>query len=376
MKSKKIKQNNKKNSFLKYAFVTAIVVVVGIFSITFFANAYQTPKTETANVQVVGSEILANGSTDAQNKATLNFQTGGRLAYLGVKEGDTVYQGETIASLDTYILQKQLQLMANSYQTVKNGTDQTAESQQAGVLEGQQRTSLDQTNKQGYSAVPETQVIYDNIKRIVDNAQIAQNSAQINVDIANYSLQLASLTSPLNGIVLHEDVTTPGVNVTPVTSFVVADPSSMVFAANVRQQDISFISIGNSAKVMLDGQNGQTITGTVDKIYPQRTVLSTGESVYRVDIKSDSLNQNTAMLGESGTVLIKSNFTQKVMLVPSWTVLSQNFVWVLENNKPVLKEVTIGDTTNGQTEILSGISQNDKVITNPESIISKRYQIL
>ncbi len=381
MKSKKtlkkqVNKNSKRKNFIKYLFATAIVVVAGIFTVTFLANAYQTPKTETANVQIVGSEILANGSTDAQNKATLNFPTGGKLSYLGVKEGDSVYQGETIASLDTYVLQQQLQLMANNYQTAKNGADQAQESQQAGVLEGQQRTSLDTTNKQGYSAIPETNVIYDNVKKIVDNALIAQNSAQINVDIANYTIQLASLTSPLNGIVMHEDVTSSGVNVTPATSFVVADPGSMVFAANVRQQDIDFISVGNSAKIMLDSQKGQVITGAVDKIYPQRTVLSTGESVYRVDIKADNLNQNTAMLGQSGTVLIKSNFTQKVMLVPSWTVLSQNFVWVLENNKPILKEVTIGSTTNGQTEILNGISQNDKVITNPQSVISKRYQIL
>lgn len=376
MKNKKINNNSKKKNFIKYFLATAIIVVVGIFSVTFFANAYQTPKTETASVQVVGSEILANGTTDAQSKAILNFQMGGKLTYLPFKEGDKVYQGQTIASLDTYALQKQLQLTANTYQTVKNNADQTLENQQAGVLEGQQRTSLDTTNKQGYSAIPETNVISDNVKRIVDNALLSQNSAQINVDIANYAITLASLTSPINGIVLHEDVTTSGINVTPVTSFVIADPTSMVFSANVRQQDADFISVGNTAKITLDGHSGQVITGVVDKIYPQRTVLPTGESVYRVDIKADGLSQDTAMLGQSGTVLIKSNFTEKVMLVPSWTVLSQNYVWVLENNKPLLKEVTIGNTTGGQTEIMNGLSQSDKVITNPQSVISKRYQIL
>ncbi len=376
MKNKKINNNSKKKNFIKYFLATAIIVVVGIFSVTFFANAYQTPRTETASVQVVGSEILANGTTDAQSKAILNFQMGGKLTYLPFKEGDKVYQGQTIASLDTYALQKQLQLTANTYQTVKNNADQTLENQQAGVLEGQQRTSLDTTNKQGYSAIPETNVISDNVKRIVDNALLSQNSAQINVDIANYAITLASLTSPINGIVLHEDVTTSGINVTPVTSFVIADPTSMVFSANVRQQDADFISVGNTAKITLDGHSGQVITGVVDKIYPQRTVLPTGESVYRVDIKADGLSQDTAMLGQSGTVLIKSNFTEKVMLVPSWTVLSQNYVWVLENNKPLLKEVTIGNTTGGQTEIMNGLSQSDKVITNPQSVISKRYQIL
>ena len=102
-----------------------------------------------------------------QTQAVLNFQTGGKLIYLPFKEGDTISQGQTIAQLDTYALQQQLQIAANNYQATKNGTSQTQESQQAGVLEGQQRTSLDQTNKQGYSEIPQTQVIYDNIQRIV-----------------------------------------------------------------------------------------------------------------------------------------------------------------------------------------------------------------
>lgn len=374
MKSKDNKIFNKQT--LKYVLVIMLIVVIGVFSVTFLANASQNPKTENTAVKVVDSEILAGGSTDAQSKATLNFQMGGKLTYLPLKEGDKVYQGQTIASLDSYALQQQLQLTANSYQIAKNGTNQAAESQQAGVLEGQQRTSLDQTNKMGYSAVPETNVIYDNVQRIVDNATLAQDSAQISVNIANYAISLASLTSPINGIILHEDVISSGVNITPVTSFVVADPTSMVFSANVRQQDIDFISVGNSAKITLDGKNGQVILGVVDKIYPQKTVLSTGESVYRVDIKADGLNSSTAVLGQSGTVLIKSNFNEKVMLVPSWAVLSDSYVWVVENGKPLLKKVTLGDTTNGQTEVMAGLSENDKVITNPQSVISNLYTIL
>jgi hypothetical protein len=75
-------------------------------------------------------------------------------------------------------------------------------------------------------------------------------------------------------------------------------------------------------------------------------------------------------------VLIKSNFDQKVTLVPSWTVLSDSNIWVLENNKPVLKKITTGDTINGQTEVMSGLNDTDKVITNPESLIVKLYSII
>jgi RND family efflux transporter MFP subunit len=360
---------------LRYIVATIFVVLIGIFTVIFFANAQQVPQTETANVQTVSQNLVETGNLQPQTQAILNFQIGGKLVYLPFKQGDTVSQGQTIASLDTYALQKQLQIAANSYQTSQNSANQALDNQQAGVAEGQQRTVLDTTNKNSYSSLPEDTIIYNNVKRIVDNATLAQNSAQINVDLANYTLSLASLTSPINGIVLREDVTTAGVNITPVTSFVIADPSSMVFAANVRQQDIDFISVGNKASVLLDSASGQYVDGVVDRIYPQQTTLSNGDQVYRVDIKINNL-PTTAKFYQSGTVLIKSNFNQKVILVPSWTILSQNYVWVVVNGKPILKKVSIGNTINGQTEIWSGLSESDKVITNPKAIISNRYQVL
>jgi len=360
---------------IKNLTIIACVVIIGIFAVIFLANAAQAPKTETSGVQTVSQQILATGSVAAQNQAVLNFQIGGKLAYLPFKEGDKIYQGQTIANLDTYALQKQLQLTANTYQTVSNSTDQVLKGQQAGIIEGQQRTSLDTTNKNAYSNTTEVTVISDNVKRIVDNAMLAQNSAQINTDLANYALQLGTLTSPIDGIVLHEDVNTAGVNITPVTSFIVADPNSMVFSANVRQQDIAFISVGNSASVLLDSSNGQYVNGVVDKIYPQKTILANGEEAYRVDIKIDNLS-TTGKFGQGGTVLIKSNFNQKVILVPSWAVLSNNYIWVLSNNKPLLKKITVGDDVNNQTEILKGLSDTDKIITNPGSILSNLYQIL
>jgi hypothetical protein len=267
-------------------------------------------------------------------------------------------------------------LAANNYKIAKNSNSQVQEQAGTGYYESQQRTGLDTTNTlRNYANVTENQVIYDNVQKIVDNALITQNNAQITVNIANYATTLATLASPVNGIILHEDVNTTGVNITPVTTFVVADPTSIVFSANVKQQEIDFISVGNQVAVSLDVLNGKALQGIVDKIYPQKIVLADGQQVYRVDIKINNL-PSTVKLGQSGTVLIKSNFNQKVTLVPSWTVLSDSYVWVLNNNKPVLRKVTTGDTINGQTEVMSGLKDTDKVITNPESIIVKLYSII
>lgn len=359
---------------LRYIIITIFVVLMGISAVTFFASAASPQKTESVDVNSVSQQILATGGIAAQNQATLNFQIGGKLIYVPFKEGDQIYQGQTIAQLDASDLQRKLQLSLNTYQSTRDTFDQSQDNNQTGVMQGAQKYSLETLNKIGVSGQAETDIINNMVKRILDQNQANLNISVLNVELANSALQLASLTSPIDGIVLHEDVTTAGVNITSATSFVVADPKSIVFSANVRQQDVDFISLGNAATVSLDAMKGKAMQGVVDRIYPQKTALSNGDQVYRVDIKINDL-PNSVKFGQSGTVLIKSNFNQKVILVPSWTVLSNSYVWVSDNNRAVLKKVIVGDTINGQTEVLSGLGDTDKVITNPESVISKQYLI-
>jgi len=346
-----------------------LIIAINILSLK--KSTYQTDATE---IKAVSSQISADGVIASQNEALLHFQTGGKLSYLPYHEGDRVYQGQTIASLDTYALQKQLQLAANSYQTTKNNVDQALENNNAGVLEGQQRVSLDTTSKQGYSSITEATVVYDAVKRIVNNDLLAQNSAQINVDIANYSVSLASLTAPFNGIILHEDVTVPNVNVTPVTTFRVADPDAMIFRAHVSDNDIDYVSLGSQAQIHVNGIS-KIYTGTVVDIHPDKITLPTGEGVYEVDISSLELKK-IAKFDQEGFAQIKSNTDSSVRLVPKWTVLSGQLVWVEAGGKNVLRVVKLGKTHGNMVEVLSGLGDEDKLIIEPKSIIDSKYTLL
>ncbi len=362
-----------KSKFILGIIIGLILVIAGFggFQILHNLHAQATvPETETASLKPVSSQISADGTITAQNQATLNFQTGGKLIYLPFKEGDHVNQGQTIAQLDTYALQKDLQLAANAYEISKNNNDQTQENNQAGVIEGQQRNALDTTNKNSYQNTTEAQVVTDAVKRFVDNSIVNQNSAQLNIDLANYALQLSTLTSPLTGIVTHEDVTVPYQNITPLTSFVVADPSSLVFRANVLDTDIDYVSEGSTAQIFINGSS-MPISGTVTKIYPSKITLPSGQQGYQVDISSDSIKH--MKMDQAGTVLIASSAKQNTMLVPAWTVLGNKYIWVDINNEPILKTITVGKTYGDEIEVLNGLIPDDKVIINPQTITARSY---
>lgn len=344
----------------------AIISAVGIGGIFILSGRKIDSKTQTIGVKNIQDKIVADGTVGSENETTLHFQTAGKVVYLPFKEGDTVVKGQTIASLDTTVLQKQLAQVLNTYRSTRNTFDQTHINQDKGVVQNQQKIATGQND---------TDYLNDVAKRIVDQNQANLDNSVLNVEIANYALQLSSINAPVTGTLVHSDIAVPNVNVTQATSFTIADLDNFIFKANVKETDISSISEGSFATIRLSGSENKSFSGTVVKIYPDKMKLPTGESAYRVDIKSDNLSQY-AKYGQSGTVVIGSNSESSVVLVPSWVVLNQKYVWIRKNGQDALRTVNVGKTIYDQTQIISGLQSGDEIITDPEVIASKKYKVL
>ena len=318
---------------------------------------------------------MAEGQIRSQNEAVLHFQIGGKVVYLPFKEGEAINQGQTIASLDSYVTQKQLASTLNTYRTTRNAFDQTKDNIQDNVSKAQQVLPYDYYAKAGIGPLDiKENAMNDAIKRILDQNQANLDNSVIQVELANYAFTLSTLTSPIDGVLIHQDITTPQVMVTPQNTFTVIDPEALVFKANVSENDINFVEEGAQATIQLNN-TGKKISGTVLKIYPDKITLPTGENVYQVDIGGTEITQ-FAKYKQGGMVLIKNKYNTSVVFVPSWLVLSKQYIWVIENNKPILKTIQIGETIGGNTEVIEGLKDIDKVITNPTTLINSNYPLL
>jgi len=351
--------------------ILVIIVVVGGGYVFLRRNAGLLSTSSQSSTEVmakfVNSTITADGTVTAQNQARLNFQMGGKLVYLPFKEGDSVTVGQTIAQLDTYTLQRELTAALNVYRAARDSFDQTQQNSQDNVLRAQQNSIYTNAN------IAQTDAVSAAVQRIADQNQANLDNSVVNVELANYALQLSTLTSPINGIVTQEDVTVSGVNVTPVTTFVVADPDSMVFRANIPTESIYYVSVGSNVTLTIDGIKDK-IMGTVAKIYPSKVILPSGQAVYQVDIQSDDLRK-MAKLDEAGRAIIGTN-SENVALVPAWTVLGGKYVWIDDNGAPKLIQVTVGEIHGNEIEINSGLTAGEKIITDPKYISSLKYQML
>jgi membrane fusion protein, multidrug efflux system len=305
--------------------------------------------TTTTSIQFISSTITADGTVTAESQEKLSFQSSGKLIYLPFKEGDKVLQGQVVAQMDTAKLQANLRQAEQDFTAAKASSEK---------LYNDQGTKTDES-------------FDEKIKRTAVDA--AQNKAYDAVVKSRQDITDATLVSSINGIITHEDVTVPGVNITPATSFTVANLDTMVFRANIPMGNIYYVSEGSTVTLAINGIQNK-MTGTVVKIYPSKVTLSNGQSVYQADIASDEL-KNQANLDQAGSALISTN-AQNVALVPAWTVLSGKYIWIDNNGKPELREITVGKIHGNEIEIMSGLSPNDQIIIDPKFIPSLKYQLL
>jgi multidrug efflux pump subunit AcrA (membrane-fusion protein) len=264
-------------------------------------------------------------------------------------------------------LQRQLTAALNTYRSTRDTFDQTQQNSQDNVLNSQLAPTYSKVN------IDNNNAINDAIKRIVDQNQANLDNSVVNVELANYALQLSTLTSPIQGIITHEDVSVSGINITPATTFVVADPDTMVFRANVPTTSIYYVSVGSTVTLAVDGIQNK-LQGIVVKIYPSKVTLANGQTVYQVDIASDELKKQ-AKLDQNGTAIISTN-SENVALVPAWTVLAGKYIWVDVNGIPKLKEITAGKIHGNEIEITGGLTPQDKIIIDPKLISTLKYKIL
>jgi HlyD family secretion protein len=305
-------------------------------------------KYETAAVkkETIVSSVSASGKIEAETQVTLKFQASGKLVWVGVKKGDQVKKWQAIASLDKRELESDLKKELNDYL--------------------KERWDFEQT-QDDYKQTKENKLITDEIQRILDKAQYDLNNSVVDYEIANLALELATITSPIDGIVTDLDSPVAGVNITPTTAtFVIADPEVMIFKAKVDEADIGKVKEGQKVILILDAYEDQEFEGKVDKIEFSSTSTSSGGTAYVAQIKLPENDQLRFKIGMNGDAQIITDERTDVLAVPVEAIKEEadhEYVEVIDGKQIQKVTVETGISNDTQTEILSGLTENQKVVT-------------
>src|SRR5258706_3257484 len=307
-------------------------------------------KTYTVSKQNLVDSLSISGQVDAAEKADLRFQTSGLLAWVGVKEGDSVKKYQAIASLDKRVLRNQMSQLLNTYSKTRWDFEQA------------------QDDNRNWQTAGMTSDAREAVKRILDKHQYDLNNAVLDVEAENLSLKYATLISPIAGLVTKVAAPVSGQNITPSSAeFDVINPQSIYFSALADQTEVTKFRVGQKVMVRLDSYPDKKIEGMIESI---AFTPKEGESgtVYELKIAMTVGNSDYAIrMGMNGDSDFVFEEKDNILAIPSNYIKTEkenSFVVRIKNDKQEKVAVKTGLTVDGQTEILEGLNENDVIYSN------------
>ena len=150
----------------------------------------------------------------------------------------------------------------------------------------------------------------------------------------------------------------------------VVSPSRLTAEAQISQADIADLKVGQTAQMTIDGYDGDAFTGRISYISsePASSSSASGSSSstqYSITVSPKDLPE-LAKSGMTGTLDIVIEQQENVLLVPTTAVTGSSgtaFVRVMQDGRPVFRQVETGMATASSTEITSGLAEGETVIT-------------
>jgi len=335
--------------------IVVLIVIIGVVLVNRFSTSTTNTSITTAKAKqgTFTQTITSSGKTKAETSADLRFQTSGKLSYVGVKEGDAVSRGQVIAKLDDREVQKRLKDALLDY--------------------SKQRHDYEEKWRVTYDGKHPTDAFNDTVRRILEKNQWDLDKAVLDVEIQSLAVEFSTLVSPISGVVTHVDTPVAGVNITPASAvFSVSDISTLIFEASVDETDVSGLTVGQPAVVMLDAFPEATFSGTISYISYVSQQSGGGATVFPVKISIDQPEH--LRIGLNGDIEIITSRVDNALLIPVEAIReADGRTYVFRKHGTTYEKTTVltGQKNEDDIVILSGLTEGDDVVVKGFSSIPK-----
>ncbi len=282
----------------------------------------------------VNKTLAVVGTTIARNEVLLQAEIAAQVAAVNFSIGDYAKQGQLLVRLDdrtqTYALENaklNLSRLEDEYNRVKS------------IYAGKAGT--------------ETQL---------RDSRIAYENAKIGVEQAKRQLEFTKITAPFNGTVYQKSVEKGGYVGVGAPILALVDLSSLKASINVAEKDAYQLKIGQKAAITSQVFPGISFNGKVSYIAPKADKWHN----YPVEVVIENQKANQLRSGTFVSVNFDFGSTEKVLVIPRKSLqgsIKEASVYVIESNVVHLRKVTIGKDYGEYLEVLSGLNENDQVVT-------------
>lgn len=357
----------------KKALVIAAVAAIATLAVWLLSGGKKEEKITFDTAAVAPANIMnsitATGTIEPVTSVTVGTQVSGIVSKLFVDYNSVVKKGQVIAELDKTNLMSQLN---------------TAKTQ---LATAQSQLNYQTANYKRYKTLFEKGLVaaddFDNAKLSYTQAKEQVVSAKEEVQRAQTNLGYATITSPIDGVVLSKSVeegqTVAASFSTPELFTIAQNLTNMQVVADVDEADIGDVKEGERVTFTVDAYPDDTFEGEVKQVRQEAT---TTNNVVTYEVVISAPNADLKLKpGLTANVTIYTAERKGVLSVPSKALRfipqketvgkmkivdvanAKNKVWTIEGNSIVAHKVNIGMTDGTNTQIVGGIAEGTKVVT-------------
>lgn len=195
------------------------------------------------------------------------------------------------------------------------------------------------------------------------DAQKAQVAvAEANVAAAQAQLDKTVIRAPIAGTITRNDAHLGSIASPSVSLITIISSAKLQVEAYVSQADLAHLAVGQAANVHLDAYPQDALPAHVALIDPSAT-MQNGIAAYRIVLQFDNADPRLKA-GLTANVSVTADQSAQALQVPNSAIIRQGdatFVLAKGPNGDTLKPVTIGIVGKDQTQILSGLTQDDLI---------------
>lgn len=335
---------------------------------------FETEKAEMRNLSV---SVTATGTIEPVTKIEVGTQVSGIIDKIYVDYNSVVHKGQVIAELDKTNLLSEL---ANAQSNLSNA---------------QSNLNYQQSNYNRYKTLYDKGLIsandYEQARLSYEQARQQYSIEKQNVTKAQTNLGYATITAPIDGVVLSKEVeegqTVASAMTTPTLFIIAQDLTDMRVIADVDEADIGEVKEGQNVTFTVDAYSDDVFHGKVTQVRQEATTES-NVVTYEVVISAPNddlklkpgLTANVTIFTfekeDALCVPVKAlRFTPNPMLLPQGDSIvdcqAANKVWTLDGRIVKAVPVEVGAIGGSYAEITDGLHVGEEVITGIAVIGSK-----
>ena len=315
--------------------VGAVVIVALVIWMCSGGKKEETVEFETAKAerQDIHTTITATGTIEPVTSVTVGTQVSGIVSKLYVDYNSVVKKGQVIAELDKTNLTSELNRA------------------KADLSSAESTLAYETANFKRYQTLFDKGLVsandYESAKLSYEKARQTAASSRENVQKAQTNLGYATITSPIDGVVLSKAVeegqTVAASFNTPELFNIAQDLTDMRVIADIDEADIGGVKEGQRVTFTVDAFPDDKFEGQVTQVRQE------ANGVLAVPAKALRFTPNEALL-KNGQQIEDLEVPMKV--------------WTLEGNTFKAHKVEVGTTNGMLTEIVSGINEGTDVLVD------------